>query len=181
MCTIQNKVCLLPYSMVHHCCSSLVSRENDDILSQLLHCLSFLWMDNPNPDSHVRNLQQFAQFITTQNVPDSEVLVPFDVVSLFTRVPTSRAIQVTCDRLVNDPSLPDRTSLTVDDICSLLQLCLEATYLAFEGKVYRQIHGTSMGSPVSVVVANLVIYSFSFNFSLVVIYYIILGCVLLLF
>ena len=107
-------------------------------------------------DSHVRNSQQFAQFITTQNVPDSEVLVSFDVVSLFTRVPTSRAIQVTRDRLMNDPSLPDRTSLTVDDICSLLQLCLEATYLVFEGKVYRQIHGTAMGSPVSVVVANLV-------------------------
>ena len=44
-------------------------------------------------------------------------------------------------------------SLTVDDICSLLQLCLEATYLALEGKVYWQIHGTTMGS---VVVANLV-------------------------
>ena len=103
-----------------------------------------------------RNSQQFAQFITTQNVPDSEVLVSFDVVSLFTHVPTSRAIQVTRDRLIYDPSLPDRTSLTVDDICSLLQLYLEATYLAFEGKVYRQIHGTAMGSPVSVVVANLV-------------------------
>ena len=80
----------------------------------------------------------------------------FDVVSLFTHVPTSQAIQVTCDRLMNDSSLTDRTSLAVDDICSLLQLCLEATYLAFEGKVYRQIHGTGMGSPVSVVVANLV-------------------------
>ena len=57
---------------------------------------------------------------------------------------------------MNDPSLPDRTSLTMDDICSLLQLCLEATYLAFEGKVYWQIHGTAMGSPVSVVVTNLV-------------------------
>ena len=77
--------------------------------------------------------------------------------SLFTRVPTSRAIQVTRDRLMNDPSLPDRTSLTLDDICSLFQLCLEATYLAFEGKVYRQICGTAMGSPMSVVVVNLVI------------------------
>ena len=37
-----------------------------------------------------------------------------------------------------------------------LQLCLEATYMALESKVYRQIHGTVMGSPVSVVVANLV-------------------------
>ena len=104
----------------------------------------------------MRNSQQFAQFITTQNVPDSEVLVSFDVVSLFTRVPTSRAIQVTRDHLMNDPSLPDRTSLIVDDICSLLHFCLEATYLVFEGKVYLQIHGTAMVSPKSVVVANLV-------------------------
>ena len=92
-------------------------------------------------DSHIRNSHQFAQFITTQNVPDSEVLVSFDVVSLFTCVPTFQAIQVTRDHLMNGPSLPDRPSLTVDDICSL-QLCLEATYLAFEGEVYRQIHGT---------------------------------------
>ena len=106
-------------------------------------------------DSYVRNSQQFTQFITTQNVP-LLVLVSFDVVSLFTRVPTSQAIQVTRDHLMNDPSLPDRTSLTVDDICSRLQLCLEATYLAFEGKVYLQIHDTAMGAPVSVVVTNLV-------------------------
>ncbi len=39
-------------------------------------------------DSHVRSSQQFAQFITNQNVPDSEVLVSLDVVSLITRVPT---------------------------------------------------------------------------------------------
>ena len=104
-------------------------------------------------DSHVRNSQQFAQFITTQNVLDSEVLVSFDVVSLFTRVPTFGAIQVTCDRFTNEPSFPDRTSITVDNIFSF---CLEGTYLAFEGKVYRQIHDMAMGSPVSVVVANLV-------------------------
>ena len=89
----------------------------------------------------------FAQFITTQNVPDSEVLVSFNVASFFTCVLASRAIQVTRDRLMNDPSLKDRTSHTVDDICSLLHLCLEATYLAFEAKVYQQTHGTAMGSP----------------------------------
>ena len=37
------------------------------------------------------------------------------------------------------------------DICSLLSLCLKASYLVFEGRVYQQVHGTAMGSPVSVV------------------------------
>ena len=59
-------------------------------------------------------------------------------------------------REVNDPTLPQRTSLSVDEICSLLNLCLEATYLMCDGQVYQQVHGTAMGSPVSVIVANLV-------------------------
>ena len=39
---------------------------------------------------------------------------------------------------------------------TVLNLCLEATNLMFEGKIFQQVHGTAMGSPVSVVVANLV-------------------------
>ena len=53
-------------------------------------------------------------------------------------------------------SLPERTSLSVDDIINLLTLCLDATFLTFRGKVYKQVHGTATGSPVSVVDANLV-------------------------
>ena len=105
---------------------------------------------------HVKNSQQFAEFITSQRLPSTEVLVSFDVVSLFTRVPTSLAVRVSRERLENDSTLPQRTSLSVDEISSLLNLCLEATYLMFDGHVYQQVHGTAMGSPVSVIVANLV-------------------------
>ena len=65
-------------------------------------------------------------------------------------------VQLGVRRLENDPTLTERSCLSVGDICGLLSLCLDATYLTFEGKIYRQIHGTAMGSPVSVVVANLV-------------------------
>ena len=104
----------------------------------------------------MRNSGQFAVFIVPQSLADMDVLVSFDVVSLFTCVPTSRAIQVSHDRLEKDPTLSERTSLSVNDICDLLSLCLDATYLSFEGKIYKQIHGTAMRLPVSVVVANLV-------------------------
>jgi len=59
-------------------------------------------------------------------------------------------------RLENDASLLERTSLSVDDIIELLTLCLDATLLSFRRKVYKQVHGSAVGSPVSVVVANLV-------------------------
>ena len=38
----------------------------------------------------------------------------------------------------------------------IAEFCLDATYLAFRRYLYRQIHGITMGSPVSVTVANLV-------------------------
>ena len=55
-----------------------------------------------------------------------------------------------------DSSLAERTKLSVDNIVNLLTLCLNATYFTFRGVVYQQVFGTAMGSPVSVVVANLV-------------------------
>ena len=92
----------------------------------------------------------------TQTVEKDEALVSFDVVSLFTKILTQLATQVAYQRLRNDPSLPDRTSLTSDEILTLLDLCLNATFFAFRDTYYQQIHGTAMGSPVSVAVADLV-------------------------
>ena len=83
-------------------------------------------------------------------------MVSFDVLSLFTCIPTGLAVQVARRKLEDDPSLPGRTDLLVDDIVGLLNLCLDATFLSFRGKVYRQVHVTAMGSPVSVVIANFV-------------------------
>ena len=38
----------------------------------------------------------------------------------------------------------------------LLNLCLTSTYFQYNGKHYKQLHGTAMGSQVSVVVAEIV-------------------------
>ena len=94
-------------------------------------------------------------FVTTQQLKD-EILVSFDVVSLFTNVPTKLAIQVARQRLEDDSNLTDRTALSIDNIICLLEFCLDATYSSFRGKYYQQIFGTAMGSPVSVTVANMV-------------------------
>ena len=48
--------------------------------------------------------------------------------------------------------LQEITNWSVEEICTGLRICLQE----FCNKFFRQIHGTAMGSPVSVVVANLV-------------------------
>ena len=86
----------------------------------------------------------------------ARVLVSFNVILLFTNVPTELAINVACRWLLEDETLKDMTFLTVGHIIMLLQLCLDATYMSFQGYYYRQSFGTAMGSPVSVTAANLV-------------------------
>ena len=66
------------------------------------------------------------------------------------------SIQVAHQRLLDDTSLTSHTSLTTDEITTLLEFCLNATYSTFRNSLYQQVHGTAMGSPVSVVVADLV-------------------------
>ena len=87
---------------------------------------------------------------------NDEEIVSFDVVSLFTSIPTELAIEIAKGRLNNDSTLNSRTGLSPDDICDMLAFCLNSTQFQFRGKYYKQSQGTAMGSPVSVVVANMV-------------------------
>ena len=36
--------------------------------------------------------------------------------------------------------------ISMHSVCDLLSLCLDVTYLAFEGKFYQWVHGAAMGS-----------------------------------
>ncbi|XP_064478913.1 uncharacterized protein LOC135392149 [Ornithodoros turicata] len=102
------------------------------------------------------NSKEFVRLIQDQVVDDNDIMVSFDVVSLFTNVPTALAVKVAEARLRDDSTLPTRTSLTVEDIIILLRFCLNQSHFSFRGQVYHQIEGCPMGSPVSVTMANLV-------------------------
>ncbi len=79
---------------------------------------------------------------------------------MFTSIPTCEAKKVIKDRLKKDKTLPTRCELNVDQLVTLLELCLDTTYFMFEGQFYRQTHGAAMGSPVSPIVANLYMENF---------------------
>ena len=109
-------------------------------------------------ERHVKNSYDFVEFLNTIQVGDNESMVSFDVVSLFTKILVDLAMEIAKKRLESCPSenLQEITNWSVEEICAGLKICLQATYLKFRYKFFRQIHGTAMGSPVSVVVANVV-------------------------
>ena len=109
-----------------------------------------------NTDYTVKNSCEFADFIRDKTLNACEELVSFDVVSLFAKIPVDLAVKVAEERLREDASLGQRTSLPVEDIIHLLSFCLKTTQFTYNGTYYQQVFGTAMGSPVSAVIANMV-------------------------
>ena len=83
-----------------------------------------------------------------------EVITSFDVKALFTSVPVLPAIQIVKQRLQQDTTLPQRTSMSIPQITSLLDFCITNTYFLFQGKYYEQVPGAAMGSPISHLIAK---------------------------
>ena len=118
-----------------------------------------------NSSSFVASSSEFVTFSKTVTIPENYELVSFDVVSLFTNVPIELALSVVEKRL-DEVDVSDHTHLSKEVLVSLLRLCLSSTNFYYNGTVYQQIFGTAMGSPVSVVVANIVMEHIEDNIAL---------------
>ena len=104
---------------------------------------------------HVHNNQDLLEDFKNQKLDKDECLMSFDVKALFTSVPVQPALKIIQKLLEEDNNLKQRTSMSVNQIISLLEFCLGSTYFTFKGRFYEQKEGTAMGSPISPVVANL--------------------------
>lgn len=67
------------------------------------HLVSLLSPLTGGSPSHVWNSTDFARFIAGQYLSEGEVLVLYDVISLFTNVLVDLACRLACERLFLDP------------------------------------------------------------------------------
>ncbi|BHF76294.1 hypothetical protein SprV_0501939200 [Sparganum proliferum] len=98
---------------------------------------------------------QFLERLKGMRLDENEVMVSFDVTSLFTSIPQWLAVETVGELL---ESKYDETGESVKrrHFIQLLKFCLK-TFFTFEGKVYEQIKGTPMGSPLSGFIAEAVL------------------------
>ena len=82
-------------------------------------------------------------------------MMSFDVEVIFTSLPIEPAITIIKKLLKEDKNLHQRTTMTVKQISCLLEFCLTTTYFTLQGKMFEQVKGAAMGSPISPKVANL--------------------------
>jgi hypothetical protein len=111
-------------------------------------------------EHYVKDSQDFVKKIKDLEVPPGQKLISYDVSALFTSIPTPDASRVIRSYLESDNTLKDRCPLSVDQLLTLLEFCLDTTYFVFQGDFYQQTHGAAMGSPVSPLVANIYMEDF---------------------
>ena len=74
---------------------------------------------------HINCTHDFVEQVKQLTLAPGECLSSYDVSALFTTVPVDPALRVIKDLLEKDPTLKDRTILTVKDIILLLEFCLK--------------------------------------------------------
>jgi len=91
--------------------------------------------------SHIRNSEGFIQKLNTIRLQQSDILVSFNVVSLFTKVLLEDTLRLLLQHFHNQT-------------ISLFKQVLTTTYFLYDGAFYNQTDGVTMGSPLAPVIAN---------------------------
>ncbi|BHF81654.1 hypothetical protein SprV_0802478700 [Sparganum proliferum] len=103
----------------------------------------------------VNSASQFLADIRGINIRPDQIMVSFDVVSLFTSIPPDLARDVLRKRLEKKDDEPTGP-LKIQHLMQLFAFC-QRTFFTFDGRTYEKIKGTPMGSPISSLVAELVV------------------------
>ena len=94
---------------------------------------------------NINNSNHFVDILSKTTIDDTDMMVSFDVESLFTNVPVTESCRIVKERLETDDTLPDRTPLTPDEIHDLMYFCLNSTSFKWRDNYYQQLQGAAMG------------------------------------
>ncbi|XP_062713754.1 uncharacterized protein LOC134290604 [Aedes albopictus] len=105
------------------------------------------------PEHHVKTSFEFAQQITGMQIPEEHMLFSLDVKSLYTNVPVQYAMECIEARW---SEVARYTKIDKRSFLDATRLGLDSTFFNYRGVTYTQTFGVPMGSPLSPVIANIV-------------------------
>ena len=123
--------------------------------------MSKLLMPLTNVSTHkLKNTFEIKTFLESKIIPTDNILVSFDVKNLFTNISHEFILQSVESFIDDDQNFLANSCLDKDEILSLVKLCLTSTAFKWNEEFYSQIKGTPMGSPISVVLAEISMQNF---------------------
>ena len=101
----------------------------------------------------VESSKDFVDMLKNKSLPPGFSLVSFDVVSLFTKVPLDFTIDLILKKIYDERQIV--TKISRQQMKKLLLICTKEMHFSFNGKMYQQIDGVAMGSPLGPIIANI--------------------------
>ncbi|CAF4387530.1 unnamed protein product [Rotaria sp. Silwood2] len=134
---------------------SSIGTFNYGLGKALTHMLSDL-IDNKNM---IKDSSSFVKDLHALDDPLSTFkMVSFDVVNLYTNIPVDETINIILKKLYEDRPVPP--IIERNDLKALLTFATTKSHFLFDGKIYDQIDGVSMGSPLAPLLAEIFLQEF---------------------
>ncbi|XP_077273242.1 uncharacterized protein LOC143903487 [Temnothorax americanus] len=126
----------------------------DTALYPLASFLQKIISDNiPKTRSYVNNSFDLYSTLSGMKVSNSNILISLDATSLFTNIPLNLALESIKKRWSH---IREGTNIPKKEFLIAIELILSSTYFNFNNAIYKQTFGTPMGSPLSPIIADMV-------------------------
>ena len=119
------------------------------------------WLDDklkPLAINHytITDTFEFVNEVNALTLNDGDVLVSYDVSSLFTNVPLDETIHILADKAFANDWFNEthHLYLSKQDLVDLLEGATKDQLFLFNGQLYEQTNGVAMGSPLGPLLAN---------------------------
>jgi len=132
----------------------IVSSINTALYSLASYLQTIIANSLTHNNKQVKNSFDLYKTLSGTKICNTHMLISLDVVSLFTNIPQDLAVNSILNRWA---LITSKTNIPKDEFMGAIKLILSSTYFVFNNKIYRQTFGTPMGSPLSPIIANLVL------------------------
>ena len=126
-----------------------------DFLNELLARLYLNVARQTTYISGIDVIRQLEQYKNSGCMSKTTHFVTFDVSDLYTMIPRNGAIEALARFLTKHSKKGAIGNLKIDTILRLARLVLDTNCFAYDNKYYKQIRGGAMGSPFTMVLANI--------------------------
>ena len=108
---------------------------------------------------------RFADEVRRFEIKNGEILVSYDITSLFTNVPLEETIQILAEKAFAQDWFNETHSLNLSktDLIDLLRAATKNQLFQFDGALYERTDGVAMGSPLGPLLANVFMCSIKEN------------------